>query len=237
VSALTSRGIERVWLWRRGVDTVRFDPRHRSARLRQTLAPNGERLVGYVGRLAPEKRLDLLGGVARLPGVQLVIVGDGPARSRLERTLPRAAFLGVRHGSQLATLYASLDLFVHTGPYETFGQAIQEALASGLPVVAPAAGGPLDLIEHGRTGLLVPPEDAAAVTCAVADIAGCPRRLATFGGAARTSVAGRSWDTICDELLGHYSAVMGLTTGQTPEVCLPARSGPTVRPSRLTTAR
>lgn len=126
-AALTAHGIERVWLWPRGVDTVRFAPGHRSARLRALLAPAGELIVGYVGRLATEKRVELLAPACRLPGVRVVVVGDGPARRQLARALPGAVFLGERHGEQLARLYASLDLFVHTGPYETFGQTLQEA--------------------------------------------------------------------------------------------------------------
>src|SRR5262249_23987264 len=128
-TALHSHGIERVWLWRRGVDTGRFDRAQRSAALRRALAPGGEVLVGYVGRLATEKRVDLFAPVTKLPGVRVVIVGDGPARAALSKALPDAMFLGERRGSQLARLYASFDVFAHTGPYETFGQTIQEAQA------------------------------------------------------------------------------------------------------------
>jgi hypothetical protein len=86
----------------------------------------------------------------------VVIVGDGPAAGCLRRELPGALFLGARHGGQLARIYASLDVFAHTGAYETFGQALQEAMASGLPVVAPAAGGPLDLCRTGAPVTLCP---------------------------------------------------------------------------------
>ena len=101
---LQSHGIRRVWLWGRGVDTVRFDPARRSAPLRRALAPGGEVLAGYVGRLAAEKRVDLLAGVAALPGARLVIVGSGPAEAAARRAMPAALFLGQRQGDALASL-------------------------------------------------------------------------------------------------------------------------------------
>jgi phosphatidylinositol alpha 1,6-mannosyltransferase len=195
-------------MWRRGVDDERFHPRHRSAGLRRALAPDGEVLIGFVGRLAVEKQVDLLAEASRLPGVRLVVVGDGPAAAMLRKCLPAAAFVGVRHGAQLARLYASLDIFAHTGPYETFGQAVQEAMASGLPVVAPAAGGPLDLVRHDRTGYLVPPFEAAGFTAALKDLAADPERRAMFGAAGRAAIEGRSWAAVGDELIGHYDAAL-----------------------------
>src|SRR5262245_26603916 len=208
-ASLREHGVQRVWLWGRGVDTERFDPARRSPRRRHELAPGGEVLVGYIGRLAPEKRVDLLWQVAELPGVRLVIVGDGPAGAALRRALPRAVFLGARHGTDLATIYASLDVFVHSGACETFGQTLQEAAASGLPVVAPAAGGPLDLVDDGRTGYLVAPGDAGAFADAVARLAGNPQLRITMGRAGRQKTISRSWRALGDELLGHYSSVLG----------------------------
>jgi phosphatidylinositol alpha 1,6-mannosyltransferase len=191
------------------VDAELFHPGRRDAGVRRVLARNGEVLVGYVGRLAPEKRVDLLARTARLPGVKVVIVGDGPARSSLERTLPTAVFAGERHGHQLARLYASLDVFVHTGPLETFCQAVQEALASGVPVVAPAAGGPLDLVQPSRTGFLVPPGDGDAIADAVKVLVDRPDLRRQYGRAARNSVAARTWSVVGDELIAHYLAVLG----------------------------
>jgi phosphatidylinositol alpha 1,6-mannosyltransferase len=205
---LDAHGIERVWLWGRGVDTLRFDPAKRSERLRARLAPAGEALVGYVGRLAPEKRVELLSEVATLPGVRLVIVGSGPAEAAARRVMPTALFLGQRHGEELASIYASLDLFVHSGPHETFGQTLQEASASGLPVVAPAAGGPLDLVDDGATGFLVPPGDPGALAAAVAKLTADPDLRSAQGRAARQKVLGRTWQALCDELIGHYEAVL-----------------------------
>ncbi|WFE27040.1 glycosyltransferase family 1 protein [Solwaraspora sp. WMMD791] len=204
---LTANGIERVRIWGRGIDPVRFDPAHRCESTRRSLAPDGEVLVGYVGRLAAEKRVDLLAETSRLPGVRVVVVGDGPARRELERALPAVRFLGARHGADLARLYASLDVFAHTGPHETFGQTVQEAQASGVPVIVPAAGGPIDLVASDVTGLLVPPGDGAALAAAVADLVADPARRSRLGRAARAGVAGRTWAAIGDELIEHYRAV------------------------------
>ncbi|GAA2552784.1 MULTISPECIES: glycosyltransferase family 4 protein [Streptomyces] len=205
---LEAHGVPRVKLWPRGVDTARFRPGLRDAALRRALAPNGELVVGYVGRLAPEKQVELLAGACALPGVRVVVVGDGPSRPGLEQALPGAVFLGRRTGDELARLFASLDVFVHTGPFETFCQTVQEAMASGVPVVAPAVGGPLDLVAHGRTGLLVPPRDATAVRDAVRALAADPGRRAAYGATGRAMVEGRTWAAVGDQLIGHYADVL-----------------------------
>jgi phosphatidylinositol alpha 1,6-mannosyltransferase len=214
-TGLHSQGIHNVWLWGRGVDTHRFDPARRSPELRAALLaqgqPGGTVIAGYVGRLATEKRVELLAKVTTLPGVRLVIVGAGPAEAMLRQYLPDAIFLGERRGDELAAIYASLDVFVHSGPYETFGQTLQEAAASGLPVVAPAAGGPLDLVDDGVTGYLVRPDDADAFAVAVQKLAADPAKRAVFGAAGRRKVLGRTWPDLTEELIGHYCAVLGRT--------------------------
>ena len=168
---LQHHGIGPVALWGRGVDLERFNPKHRSPLLRRRLATNGEVVVGYVGRLAREKRVELLRHAA-LPGTQLVIVGDGPDRKRLERHLPMAQFVGFQSGAELSATFASLDVFVHTGAVETFCQSVQEALAAGVPVVAPAEGGPLDLVRHRENGYLYPPDDMGQLQGAVRRLVG-----------------------------------------------------------------
>jgi phosphatidylinositol alpha 1,6-mannosyltransferase len=221
--ALRARGVPRVHQWARGVDTRRFTPLKRDDQLRAQLAPDGELLVGYVGRLAPEKQVDRLAVLADVPGTRLVVVGSGPSRERLSAALPTAAFLGFRGGDELARIYASLDIFVHTGPSETFCQAVQEALASGLPVVAPDAGGPRDLVLPGRTGYLVPPHPDGAESHDPSSVAADAELLAAvvaladqatrarFGAAARQSVLRRTWTAVGDELLAHYADVIGAT--------------------------
>jgi phosphatidylinositol alpha 1,6-mannosyltransferase len=209
---LRAHGIERVQLWGRGVDIERFHPARRDEELRAEIAPGGEVIAGYVGRLATEKRVELLASVAALPGVRLVIVGGGPQQEELRQAIPDALFLGERQGLDLARIYASMDVFLHSGPFETFGQTIQEAAASGLPVIAPAAGGPLDLVDEGVTGYLVPPGDGTALAAAAARLAADPELRASMGEAARRAVLGRSWAALTAELTGHYAAVIAAAT-------------------------
>jgi glycosyltransferase involved in cell wall biosynthesis len=114
---------------------------------------------------------------------------------------------------RLARLFASLDVFVHSGCHETFGQTIQEAAASGLPVVAPAVGGPADLVEDGVTGCLVPPGDAGALTAATRRLAADPLGRAAMGRAGRQRVLARSWTALGDQLIRHYAAVLGERSG------------------------
>src|SRR5699024_1110317 len=116
------------------LDTSLFSRSLRDQSLRSQLAEPGERIVLYVGHLAGEKQVSDLEVIHDLPGVRLVIVGDGPERCALRRAMPRARFVGHRFGTDLATYFASADLFIHPGELETCGQTISQAMASGLPV-------------------------------------------------------------------------------------------------------
>jgi phosphatidylinositol alpha 1,6-mannosyltransferase len=204
---LAAHGIPRVHKWARGVDLTKLVPSARDAELRQHWSPDGKPIVGFVGRLAPEKHVERLVGLARSDAIQLVIVGDGVDRARLQSAMPTAVFTGALYGDELVAAYASMDVFVHPGEHETFCQAVQEALASGLPVIAPDVGGPRDLVSPWRTGLLLSvSEFEKRLPTAVAHLIDERPRYAV---AARRSVLHRSWPAICDELLGHYEAVLG----------------------------
>ncbi|MFJ1459772.1 glycosyltransferase family 4 protein [Nocardia sp. N2S4-5] len=207
---LARHGIPRVHRWARGVDVARFTPSARSAELRERWSPDGRLIVGFVGRLAPEKHVDRLVALADDPDVRLVIVGDGPERARLARLLPTATFTGELGGSELARAYASLDVMVHPGEHETFCQGVQEALASGLPVVGPDAGGPRDLISHCRNGYLLPVDRFAELLPSAVGALRDPEVRARFAASARRSVLHRTWPAICAELLGHYADVQGI---------------------------
>ena len=189
---------------------VRPRPSRRAAARGLDRRRPGRTVIGYVGRLAPEKQVRRLRELVDLPGTRLVVVGDGPDRPWLERHLPGAVFTGMLQGPDLARAFASLDVFVHTGEAETFCQTVQEAQASGVAVVAPAAGGPLDLVDHGRTGLLYAPADPSSLLCSVAALVDDPAGRARLAAAAREAVAGRSWTRVVDELIDvHYAAVLG----------------------------
>lgn len=209
---LRSNGVPRIGLWGRGVDATLFNPTWRDdagcRALRRELAPDGETIVGYIGRLAPEKEVERLTALTDLPGVKLAVTGDGPSRPGLQSLLPGATFLGRREGDDLARAYAACDVFVHTGTHETFGQTLQEAAATGLPVVAPRAGGPIDLVDHGRTGLLFDPEDPSDLRRCVESLTVAEdawERRAMMGEAALTQVQGRSWASLVDQLIEHYA--------------------------------
>jgi phosphatidylinositol alpha 1,6-mannosyltransferase len=221
---LAVAGVERIERWGRGVDLEAYHPRTRSdpdaLALRKRLAPAGEVVVGFVGRVAPEKRLETLEALRGIQGIRIVIVGDGPsvpAVSKALRGMP-VTWLGALGGRDLALAYAAFDIFVTPGTEETFGQTIQEAHAAGLPVVAPRVGGPIDLIDEGVDGFFYLPDDRARLRSAVYRLASDADLRARFGEAGRRGVLDRSWQAVCGQLLDHYSRVISLRSGEAKDL-------------------
>ncbi len=202
---LEQLGVPRLRLWPRGVDAARFHPAKRSADLRKTWAPKGEVVVGYVGRLAAEKRVEDLARLASVDGISVVIVGEGPSHQKLRALLPDAHFTGFLTGDDLADVVASFDIFVHCGEVETFCQTIQEALASGVPVVAPRRGGPIDLVDHGETGFLYTPGQLDEFVGYVSTLVSDTDLRERFSANCRISVEGRTWEKVCDGLMDYYA--------------------------------
>jgi phosphatidylinositol alpha 1,6-mannosyltransferase len=204
---LAGIGARNIRTWSRGVDHQLFHPGRRDEALR---ARWGHRVVvGYAGRLAAEKQVQQLAAIADLPGVGVVVIGDGPDRPHLQRALPTATFTGLLRGPELAAAVASLDVFVHSGEQETFCQGVQEALACGVPAVVCDAGAVPELVTPGHTGWIYRAGDTADLRDKVADLVSDDTRRAAMGVAAAASVADRTWMRVGDQLLGHYREAMG----------------------------
>jgi glycosyltransferase involved in cell wall biosynthesis/predicted metal-dependent phosphoesterase TrpH len=214
--ALRARGLERVSVWGRGVDTELFSPQRRREDCREQLLDGGELLLLSVGRLSKEKRVDVLLDSFRTlrairPGLRLVIVGDGPGRIDLEETAPPGVrFLGELRGEELASVYAAADVFCFPSTTDTFGQVIVEAYASGLPVVAADAGGASELVRDGVTGRLAPPKDVTGFTAALQSVVDDPLRRERLAREALAFAQRQTWRRSYDELLGAYAAAAGV---------------------------
>jgi len=211
---LENLGIENIKIWGRGVDTGQFNVSYRSEALRQSWgADENTIVVGFAGRLAPEKcveNLRILHNLESKAGkkVQLVIIGDGPSRERLATHLPYATFTGHLSGEELGQAMASLDVMVTTGEKETFCQVIQEAMACQVPVVAPATGGPLDLIEPGFNGYLYQPGSLEQLRNAVQNLIDNPQEIIEFGQNGENMVRNRTWLSLTEAIVGHYETAI-----------------------------
>lgn len=212
IRQLKDWGFRRVRYWGRGVNTKRFAPQHRSNAWRKRLLagrPEDSLLCLYAGRLAREKRLDLLVDVARLPGVALTIVGDGAFRAHIETLFAGTGthFTGYLFGDALAKAYASADVFVFTGTNETFGQVVLEAMASGLPAVVPDSGGVTDMVVRQVTGMIceASPGAFARVIRTLRDQPALRQHLAAN---ARRYATSKPWEARMLELEAYYSTAI-----------------------------
>jgi phosphatidylinositol alpha 1,6-mannosyltransferase len=203
-----------VAVWGRGIDLKSYDPARKQTMaveaLRAKYARPGNLLVGFVGRLAAEKQVERLAELFGIPGIDFLVVGDGPERAALESKFEGrpVTFAGRLEGEALANAYAALDVFVHFGTEETFGQTIQEAQASQLPVIAPARGGPIHLIENGVTGFLVDPDQPRPYRERLVELVGDEALRRRIAKQARESVLGRTWERNNDKLLEHYQTAI-----------------------------
>ncbi len=214
-SELMRRGLADVRVWGRGVDTGRFDHRRRDPSLRHRLgAPPGSVVVLHVGRLAPEKNLDVLVAAWALAHEQLgharfVVAGEGPVARRCAAAMPWALQLGFLEVPLLAALYASADLCVLPSRTETCGLVALEAMASGLPVVAAAAGGFRESVVDGVTGFLVPPDDVRGFAAAIGRLAHDAALRRRMSEDARLAAVARHADAEDEQLLDDYAHAIG----------------------------
>ncbi|GMV06600.1 MAG: hypothetical protein AMXMBFR53_28760 [Gemmatimonadota bacterium] len=205
----------RLRIWSRGVDTELFSPARRSEEVRARLAPGSDRILVYVGRLAAEKRVDVVMDAFPLireragPGTALVFVGDGPAAAGLRARAPEGVhFTGFLRGVPLAEAYAAADVFVFASDTETFGNVCLEALAAGLPAVVADKGGVKETVIPGRTGIRATPGDPRAFADACVRLLLDDEERRRLSEGAREEAVSRSWEAILDDLLAEYEGAL-----------------------------
>jgi glycosyltransferase involved in cell wall biosynthesis len=208
---LRRQGFRNVRVWSRGVDAARFSPSFRSDELRARLGARDDTiLVAYVGRIAPEKGIDVaLEGMrrvlARHPGrVLFALAGDGPAEERCRASAPPGAmFMGRLGGRDLSEFYASADIFVFPSITETFGNVVLEAMASGLALVAPDWGATTELATT-ETALQFPASDPTALAERVERLVADAALRGRLADAALAAARTRTWDAVFDRLIADY---------------------------------
>ena len=209
---LEEHGFHGTRVWSRGVDVSRFHPSWRSRALRAQLGATDDTvLVVYVGRIAPEKGIDVaLEGMRQVlsraePGrVAFALAGDGPAEERCRREAPKGAvFTGKLSGRPLSEFYASADVFVFPSITETFGNVVLEAMASGLALIAPDWGATTELATT-ETALQFPADDPAALAQRVEQLVSDPSLRRRLAGAALAVASSRTWDSVFDRLVADY---------------------------------
>lgn len=214
------RGFTGVGIWGRGVDVTHFSPDRRSDARRLALGASPATVVfAYIGRLAPEKRIDLVLDAFRLlrarapRDLALWVVGDGPDADRLRARAPDGTrFLGAHRGSALAELYASADILAFPSSTETFGNVVLEAMASGLAVVAPDTGPTLELTPLG-SALTFRAGSAAALAQELERLVSDPILRRALGLSARATAMERTWDRIWDGLFTDYATAVADASG------------------------
>jgi glycosyltransferase involved in cell wall biosynthesis len=210
---LENRGFTNIELWQRGIDLSSFSPERINPQLKQKLSPADDPILLFVGRLVQEKDLEDLVKTDRIlkadkKKFRIVIVGDGPMRSQLEKELPDAHFTGWLHGNELSEIFASSDIFVFPSTTETFGNVILEAYASGLPVVGVNEGGVVDLILDGHTGFIAEAKNVEDIASRVKIFLDHPDLRVRYAVNAQKYAATYSWDNVNRQLIGSYKKLI-----------------------------
>lgn len=214
VNTLSGRGIERVDLWQRGVDTELFQPHLYSRAMRSRLSqghPDSPLLL-YVGRVSAEKQIDEIKPIlAAIPEARLAIVGNGPHRESLEAHFAGTPthFVGYLQGLELAAAFASADAFIFPSRTETLGLVLLEAMAAGCPVVAAASGGIPDIVTDGVNGYLFDPTDPQGAIAATQRLLANQEERGILRSNAREEAERWGWQAATRQLQGYYQSILG----------------------------
>jgi glycosyltransferase involved in cell wall biosynthesis len=210
---LEQHGIRNKMIWGRGIDTTRFTPQKRRSGLRQTIAPGGEKIMLYVGRLSKEKKVDVLIEATQLlkdggQAVKLVLVGDGPHRQELQSlNVPEVHFAGYQSGEALQAYFASADLFVFASENETYGNVILEAMASGLPVVSVNSGGVRENLVDGFNGIAIEANKPAEFTRKISTLLSDEAAVEKLGRNAWQHAQNKDWENLFQLLYDSYHRI------------------------------
>lgn len=213
VEELSNHGIERVDLWQRGVDTELYTPDLASLEMRNLLSQNNPEspLLLYVGRLGAEKEIERIKPILdAIPNARLALVGDGPHRHNLEQYFAGTPtyFVGYLRGKELASAYASADVFIFPSRTETLGLVLLEAMAAGTPVVAARSGGIPDIVTDGVNGYLFDPRDEGGAIGATQRLFAHPQEREILRQNARTEALRWGWGAATQQLVRYYQSIV-----------------------------
>lgn len=209
---LKANGFRNLVYMPHGVESRSFNKSFRSESWRKELGLKGEIALLYVGRLVWEKDLDILAkaynSLHKRKNVKFIIVGEGPIMDELKTMMPSAIFLGKLTGKNLATAYASSDIFVFPSTTETFGNVILEAMISGIPCVCANVGGPKGIIKDGFNGMLAKPHDAKDFEKKIVQLIKHPKQREKIADNGLEYANSQTWDKVCHKLFKDYRDVI-----------------------------
>lgn len=211
-------GVKNIKIFGRGIDFDQFSPDYKSVCFRKKLGIEDKITLLYVGRLSPEKDLDMLRKAMFLLNKQykdkitLVITGEGPMKAELERTMPEnVIFTGYKKGKDLAEIYASCDVFTFPSSFETFGNVVLEAFASGLPVVGVSEGGVKPLIIHSEGGYLSTPQNEKEFAEQIEKLILNEIERKMCGLKGRAFAKTKSWEAVFIELMDNFKKIISVS--------------------------
>jgi glycosyltransferase involved in cell wall biosynthesis len=201
---LVQKGVEpkRIYLLPHGVDIERFHPQKNNGLLKNRYAINDGFKLLYVGRISKEKNLHILSRAFKIlyqqyKNIRLVVVGDGPYLDEMKAELrgTPSIFTGYLEGDDLATIYASCDIFIYPSTSDAFGQVVLEAQASGLPIIVTDRGAPQENIIAGKTGLAIKGDDVDSIVNTLHFLIANPTAVSSMSRAARQYMEERFFDS------------------------------------------
>lgn len=211
---MEKHGITNIELWGRGIETSEFSPEKRSKDLRKKYCDEDEKVLLYVGRVAPEKELEVLMDAVKILNkknlkFKLLVIGDGPSKQEFEnQNIENVVFVGYKTGEELKTYYASADIFAFPSSSETYGNVVLEAMASGLPVVAPFAGGVQENLIDMENGMAFDVGDSEDMAEKIESLLKDEELIARFSKKARNHTLTKNWNEIYTNLFSRFNQVV-----------------------------